>query len=149
MGDGEGRDGDVADLKAAAGAERLQLRGLRFLAGFLAHLSRPCFMRRTSHEDGNVQFLRQNAQTINVIGMLMRDENRRKPAWIIARSFHAPKSFAAGDAGIHKNACARTGDDGTISPAAGSQHREQNSHAGQHTFYCCGNGSNFVVIQHF
>src|SRR5207245_5859413 len=75
--DGEGCDGDITNLKAAAGEERFELRDFGLLAGFLAHRAHPGLVRGSGHEDGDAEFLCQNTETVNVIGMLVRDENRR------------------------------------------------------------------------
>src|SRR5207247_3707357 len=43
--DGEGCDGDITNLKAAAGEERFELRDFGLLAGFLARRARPGLVR--------------------------------------------------------------------------------------------------------
>src|SRR5207244_12204233 len=55
--DGEGRDGDITNLKAATGEERFRLWDFRFFAGFLAHRARPGLLRGSVHEAGDAEFL--------------------------------------------------------------------------------------------
>jgi CheY-like chemotaxis protein len=75
----------------------------------------------------------------------MTDENRRNAARLDASRFHPLERLTAGNAGVNKNARSRAFNDSGIPAAAAGQHRDTDSHARQHTFSCCGNGSNYWV----
>ena len=112
------------------GLEAFQLFKLRPFAVHRAHGPRPGRMRRPRHKHRDAQLLRQHCQTIDMIGMFVGDQNRRERLRIFAQRLHALKRFAAGDAGIDQNLCARAGHERTIPPASAGQHRNRHTHAG-------------------
>src|SRR4029077_5229969 len=126
---GERRDRDIPNMKAPASRKYFELAQFRTLSDYLPDRPRPCLVRRSSHEDRNVQLPCQNQQPIDVIGVLVCDQDSGKGARIIAPGLHPFESFATGDAADHQNGRARAEDNSAISPAAAGQHRDRNSHS--------------------
>src|SRR5258708_37450356 len=91
---------NVADLKAMAGFEALILLELRPLTLLMSNRPRPGLVRRAGHVDRDAQLLCQRGQSIDVVGMLMRDQNGRERVRVLSQSLHALESLAAGDAGV-------------------------------------------------
>src|SRR5690242_8942650 len=102
-------------------------------------------MGGAGHEYRDIEFLCQGCQSTDVVSVLVTDENCGDAARIHLDGLHALESLAAGDAYVHQNAGLRAFDYRSISAAAAGQDRDGNSHARQHTFVSCGNGSNYWV----
>ena len=66
--DGEGFDQDIADVKSAAGAEDAEIQGL-------PELQLDGLFGEAIAVDGDAQFAGEHAQTLNVIGVLMCNQN--------------------------------------------------------------------------
>jgi hypothetical protein len=60
-------------------------------------------MRGARHEDGDAQLLGQNCQSVNMIAVLVRDENRGKRIRIFAQRLHALESLPARNSRIYQN----------------------------------------------
>src|SRR5208282_5044232 len=76
MRNGKRHDLDVADAKAATGREMFRLRQLRNRAFCVAYGAVPGMMRRRSQKDRDVQLGRQPLQPGNMVGVLVRNQDR-------------------------------------------------------------------------
>src|SRR5580698_1477363 len=124
VGDGERRDFDVADAKAAAGEEMLGLGEIGSFAGvfvfgfvfvylFVSANSAgkpitdgaiPGVVRAFGEVDGNVEFGGQALESGNMVGMLVRDEDGGNIFGAFAEAAQTLEGLAAGEAGIDQNA---------------------------------------------
>src|ERR1041385_5024117 len=98
--DGEGHDLDIANVKAAAGRKNLEPGKLRRFSRRVADRAGPSLMRSAGHENWNIEFLGESGQTIDMIAMFMRNDDRRKRVGIFAGRFHAFECLAARDTSI-------------------------------------------------
>ena len=100
----EGHDLNIAHAKAAPGREMFRFRQFRNRALFVAYRPAPGMMRRRGQEDRDVQFCRQPLQAGNMVGVLVRDQDRGDFLGALAKRPQPLESFAARQTGIHQNA---------------------------------------------
>jgi len=129
--DGERHDGDIADLEARAGAEALASgEHRRSLPIFVLHgaivlgaLER--LVRGAGHVNRNAKLLGEGAESGDVIGVLVRNDDGGKGMDAFANHLHAAKGFAGGESGIDQDASAGGGDQCAITAASTSQDRHR------------------------
>src|SRR5450432_1732977 len=88
-------------------------------------------MGSASHEYRHLEFSGQHSQTVNVVRVFVRNQNGGQGVRIFAQGAHALDGFATRNSRVHENPGARTGNDGAVSPASASQHRNRNTHVGR------------------
>ncbi len=128
MRNGERLHLNVSHLKSMPSLKRLVLLQLRTLAFFITHGPRPCLVRPARHEHWDAQLLGQRCQSVNVIGMLVRDENCGESTWIFAQRLEPLERFTARNPGIHQNLRAGAGHHRAIPAAPRSQHSHTYTH---------------------
>ncbi len=115
--DREAGDVDIADGEAGAGLKQFELR--RSIAPVVV----PGDGRRghAGNVNGNAQLAREHLQPGDVIGMLMRDQDRGERVRVVSGGVEAYERFLGGESGVNEETGPLGGNEGAI---AGARRRE-------------------------